>query len=204
MAVLVAMSPDLQTKRLFVGTFLSPEQQESLGCLAERKTELETHLECRVRFVKPVKLHLTWLFLGDVEVSKLTEIQAKLQAVAADFHKQRLTYNQVKLWPSDKRARMIVLTPETVPDSVAEMAASIANELRGYVIKPEHRDYRPHITLARLERENFKPHPVQVPEWLVEKIPPIAHQIESIELIQSELGKAGDEYKSLHCVNLRQ
>ncbi|MBX9876908.1 MAG: RNA 2',3'-cyclic phosphodiesterase [Candidatus Obscuribacterales bacterium] len=190
------MSPENKTRRLFVGTYLSPAQQEVLGYLSERKAELEKQWHCRARIVKPIKLHLTWLFLGDVE-GKLDEITAKLQSTVSKFSKLSINFDQVEFWPSAKRPRMVVMTPSVIPDRVMEIAAEIQTQLKPYVSKPGHREYRPHITLARLERESVKANAVELPDWLVSKCVPLTQQIEKIELIESELGCGGDEYASL-------
>lgn len=207
MVASVAMSPDTETKRLFVGTFLSPAQQDSLGHLAEHKAELESQWHCRVRFVKGTKLHLTWFFLGDVDVSFVPEIEAKLhlalQPIASAGKTLAINYDQVEFWPTAKRPRMIVLTPSVIPASVQEMADLVAEQLDSYVSKPGHRHYRPHITLARLERDSFAGRTIELPDWFAAKCNlPISHNIDKMELIQSELGKSSDEYKSLLCFAL--
>lgn len=196
------MSPEDKTRRLFVGTFLSPGQQEALKHLSEHRDELENLWHCRARIVKPVKLHLTWLFLGDVE-GKLDEIRAKLQPTVSKFSRLSINFDQIEFWPSAKRSRMVVMTPSLVPDAVKEIAAEIESQLKSYVSKPGHREYRPHITLARLERETFKANALELPDWLVSKSVPVTQRIEKIELIESELGRGGDEYVSLQSFDLR-
>jgi len=197
------MSPDGQVKRLFVGTYLSPQQQESLGTLSERKLELEKDLNCRVRLVKQHKLHLTWLFLGDVEAQRVPEICQKLKTVLLSTKEMSLIYKQMQLWPSVKKARMIVLTPEKVPAEVHNLAAAIFSELAPCVKKIGHREYHPHITLARLQREDFEAASLKIPDWFMHDCClPITHQIARIELIQSELGKQADEYQTLFSLDL--
>lgn len=201
MVVSVPMSREDKTRRLFVGSYLSCAQQEALGHISERKNELEKQWHCRTRVIKPVKLHLTWLFLGDVE-GKLDEIKDKIQSTVSNFNKLSINFDQVEFWPSAKRPRMVVLTPSVIPDSVKEIAAEMERQLKPYVSKPGHREYRPHITLARLERETFKAHAVELPDWLISKCVPLTQQIEKIELIESELGRGGDEYESLQSFQL--
>lgn len=203
MVVLVAMSPESETKRLFVGTFLSPNQQESLGHLAEHKTELESQWHCRVRFVKPNKLHLTWLFLGDVDIARIPRIEAKLQVISEASQALLMNYDQVEFWPSAKSPRMVVLTPGVIPASVQEMASLVAKQLEVYVSKPINHNYRPHITLARLERDSLAGSTIEVPDWFAAQCKlPLGHNIAKVELIESELGKSGDQYMSLRCFNL--
>lgn len=194
------MSPEAY-KRLFVGTFLSPGQQEVLARASQHKAELESGWQAKIRFVKPHKLHLTWLFLGDVAVSSIEDISARLQVIASRQKQLDITYDQVEFWPSDKRPRMVVLTPKFIADRVMEMASSVEQELKQYVSKPGHKVYRPHITLARLERYDFNARQVVIPASF--HIESLRHEITKIELIESELGKATDEYQSLKSFGLQ-
>lgn len=191
------MNPEPLKKRLFVGTYLTPQQQELLGKVSEQKSELERQLASKVRLVKEHKLHLTWLFLGDVLSGKVPEIQDKLKIIAESTKELSLTYSQVELWPSNIRPRMIVLTPCRVSDDVHNLASKMTEELGSYVNKPGHRQYRPHITLARLRRDDIRGS-TKIPDWLIAGCSlPIVHQIRRVELIQSELGQHLDEYSTL-------
>lgn len=201
---MVAMSPEAVLKRLFIGTFLSPAQKDALAQLSTHKAELEKQFKCKIRFVKPHKLHLTWVFLGNVDSTKIKDIEETLQPIAGMSKRLHLDYKQVELWPNVRRPRMIVLTPEEVPSDVQLLKSTISSAFNNLGKGEEHapskgRAYTPHITLARFEDA----HSAEIPEWFVQKcFLPIKHEIEKIELIESELGKNSDEYKSLYCFNL--
>jgi 2'-5' RNA ligase len=108
-------------KRLFVGTFLSPDQQELLGELHRHGNGLTAAWGCRLRWVKPAKLHMTWLFLGSVNPGLISEIHARLDGIASRHGSMQVAYDRVEFWPDARRPRQLVMTPAAVPESVGPL-----------------------------------------------------------------------------------
>lgn len=71
------------TRRLFLGTFLTPEDQSRI---VDGKRTLEPLLaqwNCKLRWVKPEKLHMTWLFMGDCDLETENAIIATIEKMVA-------------------------------------------------------------------------------------------------------------------------
>lgn len=183
-------------KRLFVGTFLDAPEMEVLGELKHYDERLAVEWNAKLRWVRPEKLHLTWVFLGDVHEERIPEIEAALAQTVRDVPHLELMYAKPTFWPDRKRARTFVLTPEPAPEAVMVLGERIKKAMKPYAEKIEPK-YRPHITVLRMERHGERHGALDLPEWfpLKHKLP-IVHHINRIDLIESHVGGAGD-YQSI-------
>jgi len=199
MARVQGMSP----KRLFVGTFLAHDQQVNLSKLTNWKEPLERNWQAKVRFVKSIKLHLTWLFLGDVDSAKIGEVERLLSETVNNHTAMSVSYDQIELWPSAKRRRLLVLAPRVVADQITRLYESVVNKLENFAEKPKAGPYRPHITLARLKVNHSDKSTRIIPDDLLLDTP-VIQDIDQICLIESQLGHGADEYKILFGKQLPQ
>ena len=70
--------------RLFIGTFLEPTEQERFASLPIINEHLEAKWQRKPRWVKPDKLHVTWLFLGSIEKELVDKVQTALRALVTE------------------------------------------------------------------------------------------------------------------------
>ncbi len=181
-------------KRLFLGTFLPPVFRQSLEELHLNDARLSETWSCKLRWVAGEKLHLTWLFLGLVEDSRIPEVKSIVDEVLSDQPSLGLSYSKPALWPHRKQARHFVLIPDLVPEEIAELAGRFSNKLRSYTERPENKPYSPHITILRLDAGHGS---LSVPDWLgLDQKLPMHHEIDQIDLIESHLG-GSKEYQTL-------
>ena len=183
-------------RRLFVGTFLPEADKQRLGALKEHGERLGAEWKRKLRFVREDKLHLTWLFLGYVEEQSIDEIKQRLGVLVKGQGPFHLDYTKGVFWPNARFPGMLVLVPDAVPPAVAEFAALVKKELKEFLQKDEHRGYRPHITLIRMDSGPRMR--MDIPEWfpLSERLP-IHHSIKQVDLIESHMGHGKDSYESL-------
>jgi 2'-5' RNA ligase len=184
-------------RRIFIGTFLAPQEQQRLGQLKDSYDgQLSADWQCKIRWVRPEKLHLTWLFIGDVSPEHIAEITGICQRAAESHPPSQLTFTTLTFWPSARGARMIVLTPDVVLDEVIQLQSAVKRQCVKFAEKTDKR-YRPHVTLMRFDGVDRKQRlviPADVP--LVEYMP-VPLKINSISVIESHLGANG-AYEALH------
>ncbi len=182
-------------KRLFVGTFLTEADQQRLGALRQYDERLCETWKRKIRFVAAEKLHLTWLFLGNVEEESVAEIESRLSKIVQRHEHLTLNYERAAFWPNDKRPRSLVLVPPNVPPAVHSLASDIKTELREFLEKEDKHGYRPHVTLMRFgEGPRLR---IQLPDWVpLERQLPLVHSIGQIDLIESHMGQAKQSYVS--------
>lgn len=92
--------------------------------------------------VKPEALHLTLHFLGDVPDTRLPELVHGLKVAVHPF---TLSFSHPEHWYHS----LTVLEPDSVPDELLQLHATLATALHDLALATETRTYRPHITLAR-------------------------------------------------------
>ena len=148
--------------RLFLGTYLNRADQQALGQLPQLNPDLETKWNCRIKWSKPEQLHLTWIFFGNVDQGKIDHLrQAITETInSSSINKSDaiLTYEKLECWFTGKIPKVLALIPNSVIPNLSDFAKHIRSELSKYAA-PEVRDqalqeFKPHITLARLARNN--------------------------------------------------
>lgn len=99
------------------------------------------------RYGRPVSdqnLHLTLVFLGSLEKSRVDDLVAGV----ADLRTERMTLQlgNLQWWRSP---RLIALLPDTVPGGLLHLHTDLTNLALGNGIPVDRRRYLPHVTLRR-------------------------------------------------------
>lgn len=104
-------------------------------------------LACGGRGVLAGKLHLTLVFLGDVEQERLEPLRTLAASVRAP--RVELTLDRLGYW----RHHLIVWAgASTVPESLAALVTGLEEQLAAAGYAFDRRPYVPHVTLARKAR----------------------------------------------------
>lgn len=134
----------------------------------------------RSRPVPARNLHLTLLFLGEVEENVQQRLVAGAGAIRAPGF--ALEFDHAGSFAA---AGVAWIAPGACPPALAELVAQL-RELAGRCgIATDARPYRPHLSIARKLRR-------RVPR---RALPPIHWQINSFCLVESQPGAAGSEYR---------
>lgn len=209
--------------KLFIGTFLTQADQQRLAALPGENEHLESLWERKLRWVRPVNLHITWLFLGSVDpklVSKLSSTLHKIVYERSKIDDDRgevvMDFTKPSVWPNSRKARVIVVENQPIPARVENLARAIRTGLIPFYTaqtEQEHnQEFKPHVTLMRLDRRVETPaeklafHRVEMrvdPKSInsLDELLPIRLVVENVCLVESD-GEGGD-YKILDAVNLR-
>ncbi|MBI4532949.1 MAG: RNA 2',3'-cyclic phosphodiesterase [Candidatus Melainabacteria bacterium] len=197
--------------RLFIGSFLSLDQQQLLGLFQEHNDRLTALWQYKLRWVKPIKMHLTWLFLGNVKAMQVDSIVKPLKTITARYASMELVYNNCEFWPSPSKPRQLVLTPRSTPPEAAKIGADIKACLAHIAAKEDRHTFCPHITLLRLEPAHNQQHlhvsrqALEIPVWFnLNKVLPVQQTISSICLVESHVGKGANDYTIIETFLLNQ
>ena len=108
------------------------------------------------RPVHPKNIHVTLVFLGQVDATSELLIKHSVSAISAKPFD--LTFDQLSYWSKPK---ILCLTCSHTPDEVELLVAALNREVAGCGLQTETRPYTPHVTLARHARYlpdiNFEP-----------------------------------------------
>ena len=105
----------------------------------------------RARWVDPEKIHLTLLFLGQVEDAKVPALAARLREAFAKHPPLDLRLEGAGTFPPRRPARVAWIGMEA-PEDLAALQKDVTEAAVAAVgFEPEARPYNPHVTLARCE-----------------------------------------------------
>ncbi len=165
------------TARLFFAAWPAPEIQQALGELA---LELQAH--CGGRAIPAHNIHLTLVFLGDVERARLPHIEALARAVAAP--RFELHVDRAKYW---RHNRIVWAGVAQCPPAAAALVGQLEAGVAAAGMRVERRPYVPHITLLRDARRA----PADA------AVPPIAWPVAGYALVESVQRDRGRVYEPL-------
>lgn len=139
-----------------------------------------------IRWVRPQGLHLTLRFLGDVENSKIKQINQMVKE--ASRYAFQIRVNEFGAFPNLRRPRVYWLGISEPSGSLRELHQNLQNGLVHIGYEPEIKPFKPHLTLGRVKDRNA---PVIDAAHCkaIENIP--AATIDSITVMKSELTPSG-------------
>lgn len=137
------------------------------------------------RWVEPGALHLTLRFLGASTTTQIEYLKHVLPSLAPAL--PALDARRYGIWPNRARPRLLVLELET-PPALARLASECENHARKAGFAPEPRDFRAHVTLARLRPGCA---------FGILPGPPRALNFEAIALMRSTLAQPAATYTEL-------
>jgi RNA 2',3'-cyclic 3'-phosphodiesterase len=169
----------------------------------------DTWPEVPAKWTTKENLHLTLAFLGNTSDQELAEVCRLMQEVglpagasaeAGEKHKPfALNVNRIVYGPNLNQPRMIWALVEKSPDLLM-LQKDVTQALeRGH---ENEKSFSPHLTLARLN--NFQ---LRQMEW--EEIPEIdeeislSFEVNSIEIMESELKRSGAQYTICQSIPLQ-
>ena len=110
-----------------------------------------------VSWVKRGNIHLTLKFLGDVAPNQIGIIKNAIEQVAVTRSPFSMEIGGIGAFPNLARPRIIWAGVKTGADEVAAIAREINSGLSRHGYACDEKEFRPHLTLARLKsRINLK------------------------------------------------
>ena len=131
------------------------------------------------RPVHPQNVHVTLVFLGNVDVASELLIKRSVSGISAKPF--ILTFDQLSFW---SRPKILCLTCSQLDDEVEMLVDALNREVASCGLQTDTRPYQPHITLAR--------HAKYLPDI---KLEPIVWAAESFCLVESCSEPEGVCYK---------
>jgi 2'-5' RNA ligase len=162
------------TSRLFFALWPDDETRQALARLNQSLAAK------RLRLVQPHNLHVTLVFLGQVDA--VTESVIKLAMTDISTQPFTLTFDRLSYW---RRPRILCLTcQQPAPKPAMILVSALETAAANCGLHTDTRPYSPHITLAR--------HVRHLPDVTIE---PIVWRAEAFSLIESCSEPEGIRYK---------
>lgn len=196
------------TKRLFIGTFLSETGRYQFQQLREDlEPVLAENWNCKLRWVRPEKLHMTWLFIGDCSHEQEEAIASTLLKVTEELSLTEtdsvISFEKLDFFPNKSKRSLMALLPTTIPTGFAEVASHLRKDLEKFCQKYEGLKLRPHITLFRFDRtdRNNYSFPQNFDKSRIAKI---QLNVSKLSLVSSHLGSNKESYEELQVFEFKR
>lgn len=146
-----------------------------------------------VKWVEDQNLHLTLVFLGDVESGRIPEIEAMLEESLAGCAPFRLEPRGVEIFPA-REPRLIWCSLSSADERLRRLHRELVNSLRRAGFAPDAKPLKLHITLGRIRSAL---HPALEREIMASGIDTAARDFGSVTLYRSVLRPEGPLYQAL-------
>jgi RNA 2',3'-cyclic 3'-phosphodiesterase len=181
----------LMKKRIFIGIKINPSSELQIK-IFELKSIFN---EPDIKWVDLDDLHITLMFLGDVEESKLPDIIQKLATISRSIDSFEINLTGLGKFGKKERTNVIWVGIKN-SSGLVELAQRIANSMVELGFEKENRAYSPHLTVGRVktycDEERIDIFIKQNKRVKLQLIP-----INEFILYESLLKSSGPKYKAL-------
>ena len=185
--------------RLFVALEVPPEIRQTVD---KRTLDVRSELP-KARWVRRDAMHLTLVFLGEIEEGRLPDLHRELGAAFAAHPEMELRIEGLGAFPSRGRRRTVWVGAHADGD-LEGLQGRVADAVeRATEVEPDRRPYMPHLTLARCK----PPWPVVAVERLAVAFgskPVGAFRVHRGSLMASELYRSGPRYRTVETYALEK
>ncbi len=137
--------------------------------------------------------HVTLAFLGERDDASIRSLADSVAAAVAPHGAMEAATGELGAFPSARQARVAWLGVEA--PGLSHLAHDIQQATLG---APERRQFRPHVTLARMR------HARDARVALARPVPPQAFTLDEVVVLRSHLDAAGARYEVLATYQLRR
>jgi len=191
----------METIRAFIAIELPAELRQELARL---QAELKADNRLRIKWVNPDGIHLTLKFLGNIPVSDTDRITQAMTDAARQITPFYLKTETLGAFPNLKRAQVVWVGLGGETDKLKQLQQLIETNLTQLGFAAEQRQFKPHLTLARLGREVSPAERQHLGEFIASTRFEMGERmkVDSINLIRSQLTREGAVYSRISSAEL--
>lgn len=186
-------------KRIFIAINLPKEIKQKLTALQEELSQFVP----KVKWTKEANLHLTLVFLGEIDIAKTQKIYQIAKEIVSDIKPFKLKLKSLGVFPEIRKAKIIWV--DVLDDAILKnLNQALYRKLttQGFVL--DKREFTPHITIGRIKERT--PYLKSALITLLNKHKETefgSFLVESLELMESQLNEEGPEYRVLESIELK-
>ena len=185
-------------KRCFIGTDIPDEIKNNLEELYSDISKIQG----RIRLIPLKNLHITLKFLGNTEENLIEKINSEIEDVLREIKNFEIEIKGVGLFKNIRNPRIIWVGFLDEEKKLSNLSRELNSRMSKFGFEPENRDFKPHITIARIKSikdiQNLENVLSKYREFSFGKL-----EVKNITLYQSILEKTGAIYKMLKVFNLQ-
>ena len=196
------MAAASDTVRVFVSVGLSAEAREALVDAVER---IRLEIPDGIQWARPDGMHLTLKFLGNIPSASVSPLLECVRELASANRGFGLKLTGLGMFPNRRKPRVLWAGVGGDVDALASLQQAAEDEINALGYPPEQRPFRPHITLGRPRRSASDPQLARIGAVVsgLIPLPPVHWQVDSVDVMRSELHPSGARYTVLGSGRLR-
>ncbi|HNY35710.1 MAG TPA: RNA 2',3'-cyclic phosphodiesterase [Candidatus Pacearchaeota archaeon] len=188
-------------KRIFISIGLPEKVKNKLVEYQEELAHSFTNFNdfCPIKWSKKYNLHITLFFIGYIEIEELVPMFNTIEKIAENHGSFVVDLKSISYGPKEDSPKMIWARGEKSIE-LENLQADLEKELFN-VRKPEN-GFTPHITLGKVIQWQFnRIEPEERPD--IFKDISLSFPVNSIEIMESNLGRGGADYAILKSIPLK-
>lgn len=188
-------------KRIFISIGLSENIKNKLVAYQEEiaRSFVDSNDFCPVKWSKKYNLHITLLFVGYIELEELVPMIDRIEKVAANHGSFVIDLKSISYGPKEDAPKMVWVTGDN-SSQLGSLQTDLEKEILG--IKKLDSSFIPHITLGKINQWQFNK--INPEERLdVFKDISLSFAVNSIDIMETNLGKGGGQYAVLKSILLK-
>ena len=188
--------------RVFVAVGLSNAAREQL---IDAVARIRQDIPDGIQWADPSGMHVTLKFLGNIPASDVPPLLACVEAFSGEHHSFRLQLTGLGMFPNHRKPRVLWAGLDGDLDALSLLQQAAEGAITTLGHPPEERPFRPHITLGRPRRTLSDADRGRIGEVMsaVQSPLPVPCQVESVEVMRSELHPSGARYTVLGSASLK-
>lgn len=104
-----------------------------------------------IKWVEQNNLHITMLFLGDVNLDFIKTAQNELSKLVNNQHPFSMSLHKIGAFPDQKQPRIIWIGVDNGANQLVNLQSNLQNTFMQIGFKPETRKFHPHLTIGRVK-----------------------------------------------------
>jgi 2'-5' RNA ligase len=180
-----------------IRTFVAIELPENIRFDIRKLQHAFTSFRFEIRWVKPLNMHLTIKFLGDVDPVDLDTIGKVLSDIAGKFPSFDLIPRGLGVFPSLKRPRNLWIGIAGQTDVLGSIQQSVNSGLNEIGFTTEKRPFRGHLTFGRIKSRIDQDRLLEA-FHAQQKFVSKSFTVENLVMFKSELTPDGPIYTKLY------
>jgi 2'-5' RNA ligase len=120
------------------------------NALVKIQNKLKINLS-KIIWVKPLNLHLSLKFLGNISLKQLQDTQQIINQIIKTVYSFEIKLETLKVFPNHQKARIIWIGSNQAPKPLKQLVAQLEKKLLESGIPKEQRAFQAHITLGRVK-----------------------------------------------------
>ena len=185
-----------ETVRVFVSVGLSAEARETLVDAVER---IRQEVPDGIQWARPGGMHLTLKFLGNIPSANVPPLLRCVEESASGSRGFGLELTGLGMFPNRRKPRVLWAGVGGDLDALSSLQQAAEDAINALGYPPEQRPFRPHITLGRPRRSVSDAQLARIGEVVSGLAPPnpVDWQVDSVDVMRSELHPSGARYTVL-------